>query len=183
VNYLDVVAVVILVVSTLTAFLKGFALELISLAGTIGGLVLAVLFYRSAAQLLSRFDLHPMAADFLGFLAIFLASVIAASIIGGAVRKTLKALKLSWLDRGFGGLFGLLRGCLINIVIFLAFVAFPINNAALEGSKLKNYFLPAAHVLGSYAPDDFKQKMLDGLKYLQEDWLDDQESESDSDRI
>jgi membrane protein required for colicin V production len=169
VNYLDVVAVVILVVSTLTAFLKGFALELISLAGTIGGLVLAVLFYRSAAQLLSRFDLHPMAADFLGFLAIFLASVIAASIIGGAVRKTLKALKLSWLDRGFGGLFGLLRGCLINIVIFLAFVAFPINNAALEGS--------------TYAPDDFKQKMLDGLKYLQEDWLDDQESESDSDRI
>lgn len=182
-NYLDVVAVVILAVSTLTAFLKGFALELVSLAGTIGGLILAVLFYPAAAQLLSRFDLHPMAADFLGFLAIFLASVITASVLGGLVRKTLKALKLSWLDRSFGAVFGLLRGCLINIVIFLAFVAFPINSAALEGSTLKDYFLPAAHVLGSYAPADFRQRLLDGLEYLQEEWLDDQEKQPDSDRI
>ena len=184
-NFLDVLALVILAVSTITAFLKGFAIELISLAGTVGGLILAVTFYPTAALLLAGFRLHPMVADFLGFLAIFLASVIAASIVGGFTKKTLKVLKLSWLDRSLGAAFGLLRGCLINIVIFLAFVAFPINKAALEGSRLKDYFLPAAQILGSFAPADFRQKLFDGLEYLQEDWLqdEDQEPEPDTDCI
>lgn len=182
-NFLDVIALVILAVSILTAFLKGFAIELISLAGTVGGLVLAVLFYPNVAQLLVGFQLHPMVADFLGFLSIFLALVIAGSILGGMARKTLKVLKLSWLDRSLGAVFGLLRGCLINIVVFLAFVAFPINNAALEGSKLKDYFLPGAQILSSFAPDDFQQKLLDGLEYLQKDWLEEEEPEPDKDRI
>lgn len=182
-NYLDVLALVILAVSVLTAFLKGFSSELISLAGTIGGLVLAVMFYPEVARMLLRFEFHPILADFLGFLAIFLASVVAASLIGGLTRKTLKALKLSWLDRSFGAAFGFVRGCLINIVIFLAFVAFPINAAALEGSKLKDYFLPAAQVLMSYAPPDFRQRILDGLEHLKERWDQDEQERPKKERI
>ena len=182
-NYLDVIALVILAVSTLPAFLKSFAIELISLAGTVGGLILAVLFYPHAAQLLVGLQLHPMVADFLGFLSIFLASVIAGSILGGITKRTVKVLKLSWLDRSLGAAFGLLRGCLINIVVFLAFVAFPINNAALEGSKLKDYFLPGAQLLGSYAPEGFKQKLFDSLEYFQKNWLEDEQPEPDKDRI
>jgi membrane protein required for colicin V production len=142
---------------------------------------MAVLLYPEVAHSLAPLQLHPMAASFFGFLIIFLLAIIVGSIVGSLVRHAMKILKLGWFDRMMGACFGLLRGYLINVVIFLAFVAFPINSAAVAESSLKGIFLPGARILGTYVPSDFKQKLIDGLQYLQEEWLQHQPSETDQD--
>jgi membrane protein required for colicin V production len=116
-NALDWTIVAVVSLSVLLGLWRGFVREVLSLAGWIAGLWLALLY---APELGGRlpFDLPwPAARTALAALAIVLACVVLAGLVAWAIGKFLSAVKLSGTDRMLGALFGLLRAAL---VVFLA---------------------------------------------------------------
>ncbi len=171
-NYLDILALAVIAFSVLTALFKGLTAELFWLAGVVAGFLLAVHFYEQAANLLLATGMGPMLAGLLGFVLVFLLGVIAGSLAGGWMSRIWKILRLRWLDRLFGAVFGLLRGMLIVVVIFLALTSFsPPDQQPLSGSRLAPYFLTAGQAMLVVAPQDFEVLFRNGYDRLYQIWI------------
>ena len=171
-NYLDILALVIIVFSALTALSKGLTAELFWLAGVVAGFILATHFYQEIAYLLLQAGLGPVLAGFLGFVFIFLLGVIAGSLAGSWLSRVSKILRLRWMDRIFGAVFGLLRGMLIVAVIFLALASFSLpGEHFLSDSRLAPYFLTAGRAMVVVAPQDFEELFENGYDRLYQIWV------------
>jgi len=170
-NYLDILALLIMLVSVTTAVAKGLFLELLSLASVVVGIFLAVMFYPDVAGMLGVLGLSmDLAAEFLGFVLIFLGTLIAGAIVSAVVNKVLKQLHLKWIDRFLGAVFGFLRGYLINAVIFLALTAFKMKEDLLVDSKLAEFFLAGARIMVIFVPEDLKTQFLEAYEWLAAAW-------------
>lgn len=118
--WVDWVIVGLVVVSVLIGLLRGLLREVLSLAGWVVGVLLAVRYGAACGQWLPS-DWWPAARTALAAVLIVLACLLVAALAGWALRELLKAIKLSALDRALGGLFGLARAALIiGVVAFLA---------------------------------------------------------------
>ncbi len=174
-NALDVAAILIIVVSAAAALRRGLASELLSLASVILGLVLAVLFYPRAAILFLQFHLSAPLAAFFGFLSIFLLAIVLGSLAVALVDRVIRTLHLKWLDRLLGGVFGLIRGWLIVVVIFLALTSFPVERHWVEGAKTAPFFLDSARLVVYFTPAEFREAFYRGYWRLYQLWMEPQE--------
>lgn len=165
-NYLDIVALLIIVVSMIAAMIKGILSELLSLGSVLAGIVCAFLFYPHAADFFGFFDAPRLALEFMGFAAIFIFFVVLGGVLSHLMDRLMKALKVKWFDRLMGGAFGLLRGYLIAMVIFLALTAFPVSENLVAGSFLREYFLAGAGLLVRLAPEGLQTRFIEGAESL-----------------
>src|ERR1051326_1939946 len=101
-NWADVGIVVVILLSVLLAAAHGFFFEIFSLAGTVVGYLLAAWGYTRVAPLIEPYVKTPWVANIAGFLVIFLAVTLLASIIGRVMRATMKEVGLRWFDRILG---------------------------------------------------------------------------------
>lgn len=170
-NALDIFAFAVLAVSTVTALIRGFVAELISLCAVILGVFAAILYYDKGTAVLGELGLAPPAAQFVGFLGIFLAALGIGALTIRVVRKILKTLHLRLIDRLLGGLFGLVRGGLINVALFLAMATFQIGNSLLTDSRLAEFFLTSAGLLVALTPQDFREKFGKGSESIYRTWI------------
>jgi|RhiMethySRZTD1v2_1073278.scaffolds.fasta_scaffold248503_2 membrane protein required for colicin V production len=112
---LDLAAIGVIVGSVGWGIWRGFTREVMSLAGWI----LAFLAANTAAEplggMLPSSLASPEVRVLIGFVVVFILTLIAAAIVGMVVSKFLKAAGLSGVDRTLGGLFGLARGVLILV--------------------------------------------------------------------
>jgi len=170
-NLLDILALIILSLSTFAALLRGFSHEILSLLSTLLALFLAVFFYDDVARLYIALGTTSPLSEFLGFLTVFLSTMIAGSFLVVILDRALRTLHLKWLDRLLGGIFGLLRGWLVAAVVFLALATFPIQKELLEQSQLADFFLRSVKTVVSMAPDDFRDKFDSGYEKVYELWF------------
>lgn len=163
-NILDILALIIIAFSIVTAVIKGLIREVLSLGSVILGLVLAVLFYQEGGEALHSVGVPGTWSAFLGFILIFIGIVAAGASIIHISDQILRALQIKWIDRLLGGLFGFLRGYLISLVIVLAFTAFPIGNGLVEGSRLRPFFFQGANIIAAVAPGHFGKRLVEGIE-------------------
>jgi membrane protein required for colicin V production len=157
-NWLDYVLIAILALSAIQSFRRGFSREIISLGAAIAGLVLGMWFYRSAALLVSRWIASERAANWVGFLMVFVAVMLLGAIIGAIVRKFLSVVGLSFFDRLLGAMFGLLRGAVVAVALLTAWIAFGprVAPAAMVHSQIAPYLMRASDLFVSIAPAELK---------------------------
>jgi membrane protein required for colicin V production len=119
INALDLAVIVVLLVSALLAFMRGFVHEVLSIGAWVGA-VLCALYGLPYVQPFAR-DLIPFtwAADGAAALVLFLVALLALSIVTNALSKSVKASALNNLDRSLGFLFGLARAAVILAVMLL----------------------------------------------------------------
>jgi membrane protein required for colicin V production len=119
-NPLDWALLAVIGVSILLGLVRGFMREMISLAGWIAGIWLAVVFAATISAALPIAQDWPLARTAVVAVLIVVACVFLAAFVGWLVRELIKAAKLSAADRTLGGLFGLARGMLIvGLAVFL----------------------------------------------------------------
>ncbi len=113
---LDYAILGVILVSLLWGIWRGFIREVMSLAGW----VLAFLAANAVAAPLSDWIPERWAREeirlLIAFVAVFVVTLAAATIVGALLSKLLKAAGLSGVDRTLGGVFGLARG----VVVLLA---------------------------------------------------------------
>ncbi|HUZ05833.1 MAG TPA: CvpA family protein, partial [Acidobacteriaceae bacterium] len=88
-------------------------------------------------------------------------------LIGNLLRKVVHGVGLGWMDRMLGGVFGVVRGCLLIMVAIIAIAAFRPGAPWMQGSKLAPYFLPGSRVLSAQAPAVLKEKIALGITIIE----------------
>jgi membrane protein required for colicin V production len=173
-NLADILIVVVLVVSTGSAFVKGFFVEVFSLAGVILGLFLAAANYDVWAPWVLRFVHNHQAANLIAFLLIVLLVMLLAGLAGRLLRGLFRQVGLGIVDRLLGGAFGLIKGCFVVTLILMGVVAFLPRQQWLVDSQLAPVFLTAAHGGSHIVPFALGEEIRQGLQALritQPNWL------------
>ena len=130
-NLLDWLLLAVIGLSILLGVFRGFMREVISLAGWVAGIWLAVLYAAAVGAWLPFAADWPLARTAVAAVVIVVGCVFAAALLGWVVRELLAAARLSAADRTLGGLFGLARGALI-----IALAVFLVRDTALNQEPL-----------------------------------------------
>jgi membrane protein required for colicin V production len=165
-NAADWLIVGALLLSVAVAVSQGFFYEVISLAGTVIGYLLASWQYHHVAEWLAPYVKNAWVGEIAGFFVIFVAVVIVAGLIARLMRWAMKEVGLSWFDRVLGAGFGALRGGLIVAVVSLVMTSFTPGSRLLEGSQLAPYFLVVGRAVIWLAPSDLRARFYQGLNVL-----------------
>ena len=175
-NWLDILLLIVLFLSTLSAARRGFSSEVIGLAAAIFGLILGVWFYGLAGSFLLPYVSSPAIADFIGFFIVFLSILLLGVLVRMIVQRFVRTVGLSWFDRLLGALFGLARGVLIGIAVITALVAFApaaaANSvpAAVAHSRISPYIVEASSFLVALAPREMKDGFQHHYEQLKSFW-------------
>ncbi|MCR5049669.1 MAG: CvpA family protein [Paludibacteraceae bacterium] len=120
-NWLDVLLLLPLLVGLVRGLMRGLISEIIAILVLIFG----VLGARYTGPEFSRWLLHQFAwpqavCDVVAYTLIFLGIAIVLTIIARGLTKFIRAIHLSWANRVFGGIIGLIKyGLAVLIVIFI----------------------------------------------------------------
>jgi membrane protein required for colicin V production len=162
----DLLIVVVLVFCVISACLKGFLLEIFSLAGVFLGLFIAATRYMDLAPWIFRFLHNQEFANLIAFVLLALVVMVLAGLVGRLLRSVIRTVGLGIFDRLAGALFGLLKGCIVVTLVLMGVVAFLPRQDWLDRSQLAPIFLNAAHGGSHIVPFELGEKIRQGLQTL-----------------
>ena len=119
---------IIIVLSALLAYSRGFVREAMAIAGWIGATILAFIFADQVQPLIRQV---PVVGDFIGdscelsiiasFAVVFAIALVVVSIFTPLFSSIVQRSALGGLDQGLGFLFGVARGILLVAVAFFVY--------------------------------------------------------------
>ncbi len=118
-NPFDIFIIVLVVLSGLFAFARGFVREALSVATWVGAALAALYSLPYARPIAERWLQKGYMADGAAALSVFVVVLIVLSIASSAISRRVKDSSLSALDRTLGLLFGLLRGVVLACLVYI----------------------------------------------------------------
>lgn len=156
-NWLDVILIAILAVTTILGIVKGLVKQVIGLLAVIVGLILALGFYSQISWIYRQLVKNEVLSHFLGFITIFLIVLCLGWLSSNTLSKLIKG-PLKLLDNLLGGGLGLLKGILICSVVVFALLVFPISKNALKESQISPVCLGITRAIIGLIPQELKEK-------------------------
>ncbi len=123
-NWADWVIIGILLVSCLFGLIRGFVREALSLAIWIVAALSARIFVASVEPFLISIIDTPSLRTLTAFLLIFILVLLCGALIQYVMRALITASGLSFVDRALGVAFGVIRGCVIVMLLILLLLNF-----------------------------------------------------------
>ncbi len=186
----DILALVVLLISAVIAFLRGFIREILTIFGTVGAMAAAYFggpyFIPTVHEWLGvvadeqpkrLFGVLPydLLGNILAYGAIFVTVIIVLSVISHILAETAKSMGLGAVDRTLGVVFGLLRGLVLLGLLYLPvhlMVAPETKTEWFEGSKAHFYIEKTAALMETFLPestmDDIEDKVEGGAASTRE---------------
>ncbi|EET49555.1 CvpA family protein [Thalassobium sp. R2A62] len=125
---IDGLVALVIVVSAILAYARGFVREALAIAGWIGATILAFIFADSVKPLIKQI---PVVGDMIGdscelsiiaaFAAVFALALVVMSIFTPLFSSLVQRSALGGLDQGLGFLFGVFRGILLIAILFFVY--------------------------------------------------------------
>jgi membrane protein required for colicin V production len=165
-NLADLLIVVVLAVCVVSAFVKGFFVEVFSLAGVVVGLFIAAGNYPVVASWISIVVHNRAAANLIAFFLIGLLVMLLAGMLGRLLRGVFRGVGLGGVDRLLGALVGAAEGFIVVTLILMGVVAFLPRQDWLNGSRLAPIFLTAAHGGSHVVPFALGEEIRQGVESL-----------------
>lgn len=119
-NVTDLVVIGIIVLSGLFALARGLVKELLSIASWAGAVMVTLFGFVPLRPVFRDLISWPLAADIATGAGLFLGSLFVFSFVSHYVAKLVQGSAVGALDRTLGFVFGLARGLLIVIVLYIA---------------------------------------------------------------
>lgn len=170
---IDLLILGVLTGSVIAAFVKGFFVEVFSLAGVVVGLFVAAANYAIFTPWIERVVSSHEIANLIAFVVIALLVMVVAGILGRLFRRLLRGVGLGIVDRLLGAAFGFVRGVVVVTLVLMAVLAFLPRQAWLDRSRLAPVFLSAAQGGSHVVPLSLGEKIrqgLDQLRWAQPGW-------------
>ena len=157
-SIVDIIIIVVLLISTLIGVLRGFIRELLSLVAWAIALYAAWMFAEVGATYLEPYISQSVLRVISAFTAIFIVTLIVASILGFLLYKLFSIAGISGLDRSLGLVFGIARGVVIVSILILGsvYMDFP-SQPWWQGAKLVTYFSPLTDVILTVFPENIAE--------------------------
>jgi membrane protein required for colicin V production len=118
-NPFDIVVIVLIVLSGLFAFARGFVKEALSVGTWVGASLAALYAFPYARPIAEQWLAKGIIADATAALSVFVVVLIALSLASSAISRRVKDSGLSALDRTLGLLFGLVRGVILACLLYI----------------------------------------------------------------
>lgn len=136
---LDIVLIVLVAIFILIGALRGLIPQLFNLAGLILAYFLARPFGGLMEGFFQKFNLSPTAAHLTSIIVAGLVVYFIVSIIGRFINRQVKegAGGLSWRNRMWGGIIGLMKGALVALAILFIIDVIPQQLPAEPGKESK----------------------------------------------
>ena len=113
-NIFDVIILIILLYGLIKGFIKGFIIEVAGIIALILGVTGSFKFASILEVYLNSYvDWSPKTIQIASFIILFIIIIYAVSLLAKMITKTLKIIALGMINRIFGGIFGLLKWCVI----------------------------------------------------------------------
>ncbi len=159
-TWIDVVLLIVILGSAVSAFRNGFTRELVGIVSVIAALLLGAWFYGLAGSYLVPWVSSRSVSNLLGFLLVFCGVLLLGSLVGRVLRGFMKVTGLSFLDRLLGAAFGAVRGILVSVALVMAVMAFtPARRmqSSVAQSRIAPYVVDAARGCTAMAPYELRQ--------------------------
>ncbi len=153
-NWLDIVIVVVIALATFGGLLVGLIAAALSLAGVIVGVILAGRYYLAFSQHLG-FIGDEKIAQIVAFAIILVGVMLIALALAMVLRWAFSLIKLGWIDRLGGAVFGLAGGLLLCGAVLAMWVKFAGAGASVTGSFLASILLEHFPVVLGLLPAEF----------------------------
>lgn len=160
---IDGVVAVVIILSALLAYSRGFVRESLSIAGWVAAAVLAFLFAGQAEPLIHEI---PILGDFIGnscelariaaFAAVFAVALIVMSLITPLFSSIVQRSALGGIDQGLGFLFGVARGALLVGVALVVYDRVVTDQAMpmIDDSRTARIFAKMQDSINDSIPED-----------------------------
>ena len=160
---IDGVVALVIVLSAILAYSRGFVREAMAIAGWVGAAILAFLFAETAQPLVKEI---PVVGDFLkdscelsiivAFGVVLVIGLILASLFTPLLSSAIHASVLGGLDQGIGFAFGVLRGIILVGVALLVYDRAVADNTVpmVDNSRSAKIFASFQSNIDEAVPDD-----------------------------
>lgn len=156
----DYTVIIVMVLSVLMGWWRGLVYEATSFLSWIAAYVVARVFAEDAMWYLPSMMGSNTARLAAAFIALFLGTLAAGSILAWILNKMIKTAGLARLDGSFGALFGLLRGMVLVMVLVLFGGMTDLPGTPLWRNALMSGMLQdAALQIRILLPDELAQKI------------------------
>jgi len=151
VPYVDLLVAVVILIFAGKGLVKGFFVEALTFLGFIVALFIMANFYKELGNWVGAFfSLNAKILSVVVFIVGFILITFAFGLVGNMLTKATKALKLSGLNRAFGGMFGAAKGafaCGIFLAVITEQKLFASLVAKAQESMLAPYLIEFANGL------------------------------------
>jgi len=134
-NWLDIVIIIAIAVSTFIGLRKGIIKAVLTLAGLVVGVVLAGRYYLPFSQHLS-FIPQPSLAKVAAFAIIFIGVMVIATVLAHLAGWAASAVMLGWVNRLGGAAFGFVIGAIFCGAFLAMWVKFLGITGAIAESNI-----------------------------------------------
>lgn len=160
---IDAVVALVIVVSAILAYSRGFVRETMAILGWVAAAVLAFIFAPQAEPLVKEI---PYVGDFLAdscelaiiaaFAAVFAVALVVVSLFTPLFSTMVQRSALGGVDQGLGFLFGVARGLLLVAVALVVYDRVMLNEslAIVDDSRTAQIFAGVQDSLNDQIPDD-----------------------------
>jgi membrane protein required for colicin V production len=166
-NKLDMMILAIFALTTACGLWKGMIRQIVILTGVVCGYIISSKLYTPVARILPG-NMEPGTAKIISFIIIFIACIIAASVLGVLVDRILKIAGLGWANRLAGGVLGAVKGFIVVAIIAVALMAFlPADNGLIRTSVALPHITSGIRMMSRIMPHDIGadiQKRIDEVK-------------------
>lgn len=166
-NAVDIGILAIFFISAFAGLMRGFVKEFLSLLTWIVAIIVASKFSKPLAASFSSADVVQTSmgstGDYISWLAIgvsfavlFAATMIVGAIFNLFITRAVESGGISVINRMLGGVFGLARGYLINLVLIFLLSLTPFaQNSLWTDSQFVRFFQPAVAWIGEQVQPGF----------------------------
>ena len=130
----DIVVIGIIIISGLLALFQGLVKEVLSIGAWVGAIYATIYGFASARPMVKDIIPWPEAVDLATGIALFIGALVLLSIGAHLISKILHGAGAGTLDRTLGFVFGLVRGMLIVVVLFIGIMVYTMR----AGKKIEN---------------------------------------------
>ena len=159
-NLLDVIFIIITFLSILIGILRGFVKEILSIIFLILAVVLSILYYKNAGDILKGYINNTEVANFMGFISIFIIILVAGALLTFFLKKIIVIGPIKSVDRLLGAFFGFLRSAMICAILLFGILAFPGDNKGIvSNSRFAPEVFKVIKVIMGFIPENFKKNL------------------------
>ncbi len=117
----DVFVTVVLMITTIVAFLRGFLKDIASLLNFGGAAIITLLFYPVTVEITGEVFRESVLINIAAVVLVFASTLILISIFTAMVLDNLRKMRLGVFDRTLGIIYGMLKGFAIVAVLHYGF--------------------------------------------------------------
>jgi membrane protein required for colicin V production len=159
-NFLDFLLIGIVAIFLIRGLFRGLVKEVLSLTAIILGVFLASRYQHLLVPHLEMYIKSEMTVDALAYVMVFLGTLVLFWVLAKLISAALDISLLGWVDRAAGGVFGLVEGVLVGLILLTFIQAFAPDSRWFKES----YIAPRSQHMVGLVVELVPESMRDTLK-------------------